>query len=131
MSDLKLKIVTPDKLFYDDECDYVIARGVEGDIGILKDHTPFVTLLQIGRMVIKKNGEERIAAVAGGYIDVRQNNITVVSDACEWQDEIDIKRALKAKERAEKTLSEKGGDTFKAELSLKKAINRLNIGDGK
>lgn len=129
MTRLYLKVVTPDKLFFEGEIDMLVARTIEGDVGILLNHSPLVTILDIGRLVIKDGDERKVAACAGGYIDVRNNNITVVSDACEWEDEIDINRAERAKERASKKLEEKDTDTFKAELALKKAINRINIGN--
>ncbi|WP_058260392.1 F0F1 ATP synthase subunit epsilon [Fenollaria timonensis] len=129
MNRLYLKVVTPDKLFFEGEIDMLVARTIEGDVGILLNHSPLVTILDIGRLVIKDGDERKIAACAGGYIDVRNNNITVVSDACEWEEEIDINRAQRAKERASKRLEDKGTDTFKAELALKKAINRINVGN--
>ena len=129
MNRLYLKVVTPDKLFFEGEIDMLVARTIEGDVGILLNHSPLVTILDIGRLVIKDGDERKIAACAGGYIDVRNNNITVVSDACEWEEEIDINRAERAKERASKRLEDKGTDTVKAELALKKAINRINVGN--
>ncbi len=129
MNRLYLKVVTPDKLFFEGEIDMLVARTIEGDVGILLNHSPLVTILDIGRLVIKDGDERKIAACAGGYIDVRNNNITVVSDACEWEEEIDINRAERAKERASKRLEDKDTDTFKAELALKKAINRINVGN--
>lgn len=131
MNRLYLKVVTPDKLFFEGEIDMLVARTIEGDVGILLNHSPLVTILDIGRLVIKDGDERKIAACAGGYIDVRNNNITVVSDACEWEEEIDINRAERAKERASKRLEDKSTDTFKAELALKKAINRINVGNKK
>ena len=104
MTRLYLKVVTPDKLFFEGEIDMLVARTIEGDVGILLNHSPLVTILDIGRLVIKNGDERKVAACAGGYIDVRNNNITVVSDACEWEDEIDINRAERAKERASKKL---------------------------
>ena len=129
MNRLYLKVVTPDKLFFEGDIDMLVARTIEGDVGILLNHSPLVTILDIGRLVIKDGDERKIAACAGGYIDVRNNNITVVSDACEWEEEIDLNRAEIAKERASKRLEDKDTDTFKAELALKKAINRINVGN--
>ena len=129
MNRLYVKVVTPDKLFFEGDIDMLVARTIEGDVGILLNHSPLVTILDIGRLVIKDGDERKIAACAGGYIDVRNNNITVVSDACEWEEEIDLNRAERANERASKRLEDKGTDTFKAELALKKAINRINVGN--
>ena len=131
MTELKLKIVTPDRVFFDDEIISFTARGIEGDFTILKNHAPFVTVLDIRKIKIKTKEGEKTATVAGGYIIVRDNNITVMSDACEWTDEIDMARAQRAKDMAEKKLRESKSedDTFKAELALRKAINRLGSND--
>ncbi|NLW53004.1 MAG: ATP synthase F1 subunit epsilon [Tissierellia bacterium] len=133
MTELKLKIVTPDRVFFDGEIISLVARGIEGDFQILKNHSPFVTVLDIRKIKVKLKSEERIAAVAGGYIIVRNNQITIMSDACEWADEIDVKRAQRAKELAEKKLkaSNSDKDTMNAEIALKKAINRLDLSSKK
>ncbi|EOC99445.1 F0F1 ATP synthase subunit epsilon [Caldisalinibacter kiritimatiensis] len=129
MSEFTLEIVTPDRKFFEDKVEMVIVRGIEGDIGILKNHTPLVTPLDIGKIRIKQNGEFRIAAVASGYIEVAKEKTTIIADAAEWPEEIDVDRAKAAKERAEKRLKGSGGekDTLRAEISLKKAINRLEV----
>lgn len=130
MGELKLKIVTPDKEFYDGEIKSILARGLEGDFMILKNHSPFVTVLQISEMKITDlKGNYRFAAIAGGYVTVKDNEITIMSDACEWADEIDVERAERAKERAERKLKSetKGEDVMKAEIALKRALNRLEV----
>lgn len=129
MTELRLKIVTPDRVVFDGEIISLVARGIEGDFQIMKNHAPFVTVLDIRKIKVKLRNEERIAAIAGGYIIVRNNLITIMSDACEWVDEIDVKRAQRAKEIAEKKLksSNSDKDTMNAEIALKKAINRLDL----
>lgn len=131
MTELNLKIVTPDRVFYDGPIVSVTARGIMGDFTILKNHTPFVTVLDIRKIKIKTANGERRAAIAGGYIIVKDNKVTIMSDACEWEDEIDKTRAERAKERAEKRLksSTTAKDQMNAEIALKKAINRLQIGE--
>lgn len=133
MSDLRLKIVTPDRVFFDGSIRSIVARGTEGDFSILKNHSPFVTILQISRMKVNLESSSRYAAIAGGYITVSDNQITIMSDACEWEDEIDEQRALEAKERAERKLkaSKMNDETLQAEVALKRAINRLNVKSGK
>lgn len=128
-STFTLEIVTPDRRFFEDEVEMLVVRGEEGDLGILKNHTPLVTPLAIGRVKIKQNGAFRIAAVAEGYLDVNKTKTTIVTDAAEWPDEIDLKRAELAKERAEERLKHKESDldSKRAEIALKKAINRINI----
>lgn len=132
MDELRLKVVTPDKIFFEDVIEMIIAGGITGDFAILKNHAPYVTVLDIRRIKIKQNGKFREAAIAGGYLSVRNNEVVIMSDACEWADEIDVKRAFEAKKRAESTLtSGENKDTTKAEIALKKAINRINVHDGK
>ena len=126
MDNLYLKIVTPDKLFFEGEIVSVTARGIMGDFTILRNHIGFATVLDIWKMKIKTAQRVRMAVVAGGYMTVKNNEVVVMSDACEWEDEIDLNRARLAKERAEKQLRDGSGkDTAKIELELKKAINRL------
>lgn len=123
-----LKVVTPDRVFFEGEVDQLIVRGIEGDFAVLPNMSPFVTRIDICRMRVYFDGRERIAAVAGGYIDVRDNNVLLVANACEWPEEIDVARAEQAKERAEKRLQQPDGlDTTRAEIALKKAINRLKL----
>lgn len=129
MSEFMLEIVTPDRKFFEDKVEMVIVRGIEGDIGILKNHTPLVSPLGIGRVRIKQNGKFKEAAIASGYIEVFKDKTTIITDAAEWPEEIDVERAKAAKERAERKLKSGKGekDTIRAEISLKKAINRLEV----
>lgn len=133
MSELKLKIVTPDKVFFDDEIDMLIARSSAGDFAILKNHHPMIASLDIRALKIKINSKFLLAAVAGGYLTFKDNEIVIMSDACEWSEDIDENRAIVAKERAERRLKE-AVDKRQidiAELELKRAINRLNIKQNK
>ncbi|KPU27393.1 ATP synthase F1 subunit epsilon [Caloranaerobacter sp. TR13] len=129
MSQFTLEIVTPDRKFFEDEVEMVIIRGIEGDIGILKNHTPLVTPLSIGKIRIKQNGKFKEAAIAGGYIEVTKDKTTVITDAAEWPEEIDVKRAEEAKKRAEQRLKSSKGevDIVRANIALRKALNRLEV----
>ncbi|MGF0039582.1 ATP synthase F1 subunit epsilon [Peptoniphilaceae bacterium SGI.131] len=133
MDDLRLKIVTPNKVFFDDIIERLVARSISGDFAILKNHTPYVTVLEIRDIKIRQNGKYRKAAIAGGYLSVKDNQVTIMTDACEWADEIDLERAKDLKARAEAYLKnpKSQDDTLKAEIALKKAINRINIHDEK
>ncbi len=126
---LKLEIVTPERSFFNDEVDMVIVRGLEGDLAIMKDRSPLITPLKIGKVRIMKDGEERVAAVVDGYVTVSDNKATVITDSAEWPDEIDVERAEEARKRAEKRLEEKSDaiDTARAEAALKRSINRLEV----
>ncbi|HLR34043.1 MAG TPA: F0F1 ATP synthase subunit epsilon [Tissierellales bacterium] len=129
MSTFPLEIVTPDRLFLDDEVERVIVRGAEGDLAILKNRAPLVTPLKIGKIRVFKDGEEKVATCVGGYAKVTKEKTTIITDACEWAEEIDVERAEEAKKRAEKRLEKKpeGLDVVRAEAALKRAINRLDV----
>ena len=127
-----LEIVTPDRKFFEEEVDMVIVRGVEGDLGILKGRAPLVTPLDIGKIKIKQGGKTRIAAIAGGYVEVGKDKTTIISDAAEWPEEIDIERAKEAKERAEERLKRRDNiDVARAEIALRKAVNRIRVAEEK
>lgn len=123
-----LEIVTPDRLFFSEKVEMVIVRGLEGDLAVLKGRTPITTPLKIGQVRITQNGKERIAAVVNGYISVLGDKTTIVTEAAEWPEEIDVKRAEEAKRRAEELIQQGNDDIdiMRAELALKRALNRLN-----
>ncbi|CBH22235.1 AtpC [Acetoanaerobium sticklandii] len=127
MATFNLQIVTPDKLFYNEEVDMLVVRTTEGDVGILKGHTDYVASLDIGIIKIKKDGVFKEATIAGGFIQVDKEKTTILTEAAEWPIEIDVERAKKAKELAEsiinRKLSEREMDM--AEVRLKKALNRI------
>lgn len=124
-----LEIVTPDRVFFSDDVEMVIVRGIEGDLAVLKGRAPITTPLKIGKVRIFQNDEEKVAAVVDGYISVIDNKTTIVTEAAEWPSEIDVDRAQSAKNRAEALLNKKteGIDLLRAEFALKRAINRLEV----
>ena len=122
-----LEIVTPDRLFFSEEVEMVIARGLEGDFAVLKGRTPITTPLKIGQVRITQNGVERIAAVVNGYISVLGDKTTIVTESAEWPEEIDENRAEEAKVRAEELIKKNSDvDIIRAEMALARAINRLS-----
>ena len=126
-----LDIVTPHRQFFSEEVEMVIVRGMEGDLAILEGKSPIITPLKIGKIRIVQEGVEMVAAVVDGYISVIDNKTTIVTEAAEWPSEIDVDRAKKAKERAEKRMknAKDTTDIDRAELALKRAINRLELSD--
>ncbi len=132
MSQLILEIVTPDRKFFEDEVDMVVVRGVEGDLGILKNHIPLVTPLDIGRIKITQAGKVKEAAIAGGYIEVSKEKATIITDSAEWPEEIDLARAEEAKKRAEQRLKDRESiDTVRDEVALRKALTSINEAQNK
>ncbi|WP_425446166.1 F0F1 ATP synthase subunit epsilon [Dethiothermospora halolimnae] len=130
MAGFVLEIVTPDRKFFEEEVDRVVVRGQEGDLGIMKNHIPLVTPLNIGRIKISQNNEEKEATIAGGYVEVGRDKTTIITDAAEWPEEIDVKRAEESKKRAEERLNKKSSDEvdlMRAEVAFRKALNRINM----
>ena len=127
MSQFNLTIVTPERCFFTEDVDMVVVNAVEGEMAVLKNRAPIITPLKTGKIRIFNNGEERVAAVVDGYINVGPYSTIVVTSAAEWPEEIDIERALEAKRRAEETLRDKGKDIIQAQLALRRALNRIEI----
>ncbi|ATY86239.1 F0F1 ATP synthase subunit epsilon [Kyrpidia spormannii] len=132
MSTTILDIVTPERTVYSRPVEMVILRGAEGDLGILPGHMPLVTTLPIGLVRIKEEGRWSLVALSGGFLEVRPDRVTVLAEAAELPEEIDVVRAERARERAERRLAEKGRpdiDYVRAELALKRALNRLRAAE--
>ena len=131
MSNLKLDIVTAERIIYSEEVDAIIAPGAEGQLGILPHHAPLMTILQSGELVVRKGNEEDIMAISGGFLEVRPDRVIVLADSAERADEIDTERAEAARKRAEQRLAEKPPDldTARVEASLRRAIARLSVAE--
>ena len=126
---MRCRIVTPGGLYKETECSILNVRTIDGQRGILSNHIPLVTMLEIGDMnFVTEKGREEFA-IAGGMIYFHDNMATLLVDAIESKDEIDLNRALASKKRAEERLAKKDPnlDIKRAELSLKRAINRINV----
>ncbi|WP_243387080.1 F0F1 ATP synthase subunit epsilon [Bacillus kexueae] len=129
MKTVQVNVVTPDGPVYDAEVEMVSAKAQSGELGILPGHIPMVAPLSIGAVRLKKGSSTELVAVSGGFLEVRPDKVTILAQAAERAENIDVARAKAAKERAERRLREKADDIdFKrAELALQRAINRLNI----
>lgn len=126
---MKLQIITPTRTILDTEVESVILTTTEGDMGIFYDHEPVVALLAYKDMTYTEDGKKKKATTLGGFVEVTKDKVVILTDASELQDEIDLERAKRAKERAEKRLAEKGDgiDHLRAEIALKKAIARIRL----
>jgi len=131
MSSIRLDIVTAERAVYSEDVEMVIAPGVQGQLGILPNHTPLMTTLQAGELRIKKDGREVSLAISGGFLEVRPDKVVVLADSAERADEIDVSRAEEARRRAQERLSEKGkgDDEARAEASLGRSLVRLKVAD--
>lgn len=124
-----LEIVTPERYFFDGQVEMLITRTSQGDIGILKGHENMVAPLAVGEIRIKQGEEFKSAACSGGFMTVTQEKVTLITDAAEWAEDLDIERAMAAMERAKVRLEQKDKhtDLARAEVALKKALNRLRV----
>lgn len=131
MANLKLDIVTAERIVYSEEVDAIIAPGVEGQLGILPHHAPLMTILQSGELVVRKGNDEDIMAISGGFLEVRPDRVIILADSAERADEIDTERAEAARKRAEQRLAEKPPDldAARVEASLRRAIARLSVAE--
>ena len=127
---ITLRLVTPSRTLLDEEVDEVTAPGALGEFGVLPNHIAFLTLLEIGEMSYKQGAERQRLAVNGGYAEVLDNVMTVLANAAEYADEIDVERAQRAKESAETELAESSQEDKErvaAEAALRWAVVRLQV----
>ncbi len=127
---LHLQVITPLRRVYDDDVDMLIMRGTEGDMGIMAGHESRTAILDIGVLRIFREGEEeQRLSVLGGFTEIKDNKVTVLSDAAEWPDEIDRVRAEAAKERAEAHLRQKSTETDvrRAENAYRRSLVRIEV----
>ena len=132
-STFELEIVTPDRKLYEGTVEMVVVRTVAGDLGIRKEHMSLVSPLSIGTIRIKEEkGKSREATCAGGFVQVRQDKTTIITDSAEFPDEIDVERAIKAAERAEARIKSGNSeiDIVRAQIALEKSLNRLKVAKG-
>ncbi|RCW44878.1 F0F1 ATP synthase subunit epsilon [Paenibacillus prosopidis] len=129
MSTFLVEIVTPERKVYAETANMVSVTGVEGELGILPNHIPLVTPLRIAPVIIKRDGKVDVLAVSGGFIEVRKDKIVILAESAELATDINAERAEAAKQRAEQRLAAKRDevDYRRAELSLQRAMNRLNV----
>ena len=126
---LKLDIVTVERLVYSQDVDMVIAPGIDGELGILPRHAPLLTALAYGELRAKRGTEEDSFAIGGGFMEVQPDHVTVLADAAEYAEEIDIERAEAARRRAEENLQaiEDEVDYTKAVAALRRSLVRIKV----
>ena len=128
---LVLDVVTPEQTMVSEEVDIVMAPGYFGEFGALRNHIPFLAQLQPGEVKYRKGGQLEVMVVGGGYAEVLPTKVTVLATSAERAQDIDLERALAAKERAEKRLKEREEelDFLRAEAALQRAIARIRVAE--
>ncbi len=129
MADLNLKIVTPEEEVLNEVVDQVNVSTSEGELGILPNHASLMAKLIPGELRIKKGGKITYFATGSGFLQIENNNLTIMTDLAATSDEIDEKAAEAAKKRAEETLEQKLGNEEYAETmaALEKALAQLKV----
>jgi F-type H+-transporting ATPase subunit epsilon len=129
---IRCEIVTQERIVYADDVDMVVAPATEGIIGVLPHHSPLLTTLQHGELLIRKGGKEEVFAIGGGILEITPTKVTILADAAESASEIDLVRAEEAKQRAQELLAQglpPGSDRFaEIENALKRSNVRLKVG---
>ncbi|MBD7938714.1 F0F1 ATP synthase subunit epsilon [Cytobacillus sp. Sa5YUA1] len=132
MKTIKVSVVTPDGPVYESDVEMVSTKAESGELGILAGHVPMVAPLQIGAVRLKKENQSDLVAVSGGFLEVRPDQVTILAQSAEQATDIDLDRAKRAKDRAEQHLNEtkrENVDFKRAELALKRAMNRINVSE--
>ncbi|PLX48561.1 MAG: F0F1 ATP synthase subunit epsilon [Desulfobulbaceae bacterium] len=131
---IELEVVTPSGPVVSENVDIVTAPGYAGVFGVLANHAPFLSTIKIGELAYKKDGKEFSLMVSGGFCEVSTNKITFIVESCEQGSDIDVDRALRAKERAEKRLAQSKGQQEKvnearAQAALQRALARVRVAE--
>ena len=129
---IRLEVVTPVGAKVNEDVDIVNAPGYGGDFGVLANHAPFLSTIKIGTLTYENGKERKSLMVSGGFCEVSNNKATFLVESAEFGEEIDVERALRAKERAEKRLANDGRDIEnfnrkRAEAALLRAVIRLKV----
>ena len=129
---LELEIVTPERPVLRETVDEVIVPALGGELGILPEHTPLISQLQTGILTYRKGNDRKSILVSGGFVEVLPSRVSVLADIAERPEEIDVERAKRARERAEKRVAAgaQGSadiDVKRAQLKLERAIARTEF----
>jgi len=127
-----LRIVSPEGVVLDEEVEFAIFPGVDGELGVLPNHAPLIAALDIGVIHYRKDGVTKRAAVSGGFLEVANNKVSVLAETAELAEMIDVERALAARKRAEERLAKRGPDidVVRAQLALRRALARIKAAQG-
>ncbi len=132
-NNIKFKIVTPEKVIYEDEIFQVSIPTSSGEITVLPNHIPLISVLEAGEMMIKDKDGEHVMALAGGFLEIKANNqVVILADNAERAEEIDLDRANEARQRATTQMEEMKNtedvDFARLQAVIDREMNRIKIG---
>ena len=125
----RLEIISPDRIFYTNDVLMVEYNTVEGEVGVYAEHIPMTQIIAPGRLIITEENGQRTAALLSGFVEITPDKVTILAEAVEWPQNIDIARAERARDRAQQILSAEEDEQtlLLAEAALKRALVRLDI----
>jgi len=124
---IRCEIVSQDRMVYEGDADIVVLPGMDGEMGVLPHHAPLLTTLKYGIIKVRAKGNEQVFAVAGGVAEIQPDIVTVLADAAENVQEIDVARAEAARRHAEEALAKVNPDDVDTLLALENALRRSNL----
>ena len=124
-----LRIITPDRVFYENQVEMVEFNTTEGEIGVLPGHIPLTVIIKPGILNITEGEEDKEAALHAGFAEILPDRVTILAEIIEWPDEIDEERAVAARNRAEERLRSRTPETdiARAETALQRAMARIQV----
>jgi len=128
-SSFLLRIITPDRVFYENQVKMVEFNTTEGEIGVLPGHIPLTVIVKPGILNITEGEGDKEAALHAGFAEILPEQVTILAEIIEWPEEIDEERAEAARERAEERLRSRTPETdiARAETALQRAMARINV----
>jgi len=125
---LQVELVTAEGRILSEEADFVLAPGIDGDLGVLPHHIPLLTPLRTGQVTVRNGDAEHVLFVAGGFLEVLPDKVTILADAAERAEDIDEARAEEARKRAQELLTQDVGN-YEAAMELERATLRLRVAE--
>ena len=137
MTQMTVQVVTPDGLIYDHHANFIHAVTRDGEIGVLPGHVNLIAPLEVNELKVRRVDDDNHVdwiAVNGGILEIKDNFVTIVADSAERERDIDISRAERAKQRAERELAEaekahRVDEVQRAQVALRRALNRISVGN--
>ena len=127
--EFKIKVITPERVFYEGVATMLEFNTIEGEIGIYKNHIPLTVIISPGILAITNGDNIEIAALHSGFAVILQEEVTIMAEVVEWPGEINLDRAVAAKERAEDRLNarDEAIDLMRAKTALARALARIDV----
>ena len=127
----RLEIISPDRIFYTNDVTMVEYNTVDGEVGVYAEHIPMTQIIAPGRLTITEKNGQKTAALLSGFVEITPEKVTILAEAVEWPQNIDVARARRARQRAQQILEQETDEreTALAEAALARALVRLDTAE--